>query len=70
MLKKLKFTLFPRKNKHCNLPPIRCNNCHPDETDKFVYLGVDIQNNLSMNLYVNSVCKKVNNKLYNFKKIV
>ena len=66
---KTKFTLFPRKDKQPNLPPIPCNNCHLDETENYVYLGVDIQNNLSMDLYVNSVCKKVNYKLYIFKKI-
>ena len=48
MLKKLNSHYSPEKDKQPNLPPIRCNNCHLDKTETYVYLGVDIQNNLSV----------------------
>ena len=50
-------------------PGVRFNSIALEQVNSYKYLGADIDHTLTMDLFISNVCKKVNFKIYMFKKI-
>ena len=65
---KTKYTMFLRKPSNVKYK-ITCNSIALEHVNSYKYLGADIDHTLTMDLFISNVCKKVNFKIYMFKKI-
>ena len=65
---KTKYTMFLRKPSIAKYK-LTCNSIALEHVNSYKYLGADIDHTLTMDLFISNVCKKVNFKIYMFKKI-